>query len=436
MSHYCKSRAADWVLCTCITVGMAYAIFAGFVLEDDLSNTPLLTFVAGFVLEAVLLAFAYRRRTVIIGIAVGVVALIAAVVYIQANHPMTDETANSLFLAVLILIVTGLLVFLLSRTRPGILALFLMGTIIQAGSHFLQFPAPAWAFVLFLLAVFILFFYRCYTVSIRRAALGKIDLGGYTRQSAVICLIALLLSGGAYFGIVRPLNPPTQELRLITLMKSMDILEVLGVSSVRTVLDEEQTSSENPEDEEQGNNPGEEEDEDAMNAPEESSEPSDNAEPESDTDQTEAYSATAYLFRTRTLLWLLLLIPLGIAAAVALRIWFRRRWRAQVRGLSREDGAVNYYRFFLRRLKRAGLGKPPTHTLRQYAETNATALEPFAAGQATFPALTEIYQAVLYGDKVVTVAEFQLFEQFYDGFYANLRREMGLPKYLLHWFFL
>ena len=434
MKHYCRSRAADWILCTCITVGMAYAVFAGFVLEDALSNTPVLTFLAAFALNALLLLFAYRRQTVLIGVGVGVVLLIAAVAYIQAFHPMTDETENSLFLAVLILIVTAVLVFLLSRTRPGLIALFLIGTIIQAGSSFLQFPTPVWGFVLFLIAVFILFFYRCYAAALKRAVIGKTALGGYARQSAVICLIVLLLSGGIFLGVIRPLNPPTQELRLITVLKSMDLLEVLGVSSVHTVMDEDLTSDEDPDREEDSNDPGEEEDDDAMNAPEDGSDADDSADAaDADTDQTEEYSAVAYYFPVKTMLWVLVLIAAVIAALIRLRIRLRQRRRAQIRALAKEDGIVNYYLFFLRRLKRAGHSRPPTHTLRQFVAESETELAPFDADDVTFAALTELYEEVLYGGKAVTDEEFALFERYYDAFYQNLRRDMGTPKYLLYW---
>ena len=432
-----RSRLVDGFLCTCITVSLAEAIFAGFVLEDILSASVLLTILAAAVLTALLLLASSGRKATVAGIAVGVVLLAAAVVYVQSGHPINDETENSLLIAALVLFITAVLVWLLARTTAGTIALFLIGLLISAGSLFLEFPAPVWGSVLFLAAAALLFLYRRCTASVRRAAVGRVKPAGYTVQAAVVCLIALLLSGGLYYGIVRPLAPPTQELRLITQLKSMDLLQVLGVSTTRTVLDETLVSQEEPEDEKQGNEEGEEEDEDAMNAPEEAEEdPADATEPaEAEVSlDTQDYSAVRYNDSSISALWLLLLIPAAIVAAILLRIYLRRRRQRKLQALPPEAAAVQQYRFFLRCLKKAGIARPQSHTLAQYVQDNAGVLAAFTTSGADFVLLTEIYQAVLYGSQQISEEEGALFETFYAGFYPALRKEMGLPKYLLFWF--
>lgn len=433
MGYYIRSRAADWLLCLCLTAGLTAALCSGFVLENGLSGQAAAVFVLGAVLQALLLLIAYSRLTKAVGIAAGVVLAAAAVFYMQAHNLLADETANSTFLFLLIETVTAVLVFLLSRTRPGMVVLFLLGTLIQAGSHFLLFPAPLWGFLLFSFAALILFFYRTYTVSLLKAELGKVRTGRYLRQTILVCLAALAVGGGLYFGVVRPLNPPVQDLKLIRILRSMPVLEVLGVSSTEIILDTDLTSQEPPDQTDLGGEQGEE-DNMGMEGqqPETPPEPSDVQTEHSDSSQQ--LTVVRYDRDALQLLWLLLLIPLLIAGVFALRVVLRRRWHKRVQALPHADAVLTYYPFFLSRLEKIGLKRMPSHTLREYVAHQEVQLQAFDAGNSTFGALTVVYEKALYGGCTVTDEECQAFEQFYTQFYRNLRRETGTAKYCLQLF--
>lgn len=433
MGYYIRSRAADWLLCLCLTAGLTAALCAGFVLEDSLSGHAAAVFVLAALLQALLLLIAYSRLTTVIGISAGVVLAAAAVFYMQANNLLTDETANSTFLFLLIETVTAVLVFLLSRTRPGMVVLFLLGTLIQAGSHFLAFPAPLWGFLLFSFAALVLFFYRTYTVSLLEAELGTVRTGRYLRQTVLVCLVALAVGGGLYFGVVRPLNPPTQELKLIRVLRSMPILEVLGVSSTEIILDTDLASQEPPDETELGGEQGEEDSTGLEGQqPETPPEPSDTQTEHSDA--TQKVTAVRYDGEARQLLWFLLLIPLLIAAVFVLRVILRRRWHRRVQTLPHAEAVLTYYPFFLSRLEKIGLKRMPSHTLREYVSHQEVQLQAFDAEDSTFGALTAVYEKTLYGGCAVTEGEYQAFEQFYAQFYHNLRREAGTVKYCLQIF--
>lgn len=428
MQHYIKSRAADWILCTCLAASMTAAVCSGFVLEDALSHSPVAAFLIAAVLQALMLVIAYRRLNVRIGIAAGVVLAAVVVVYMQTQHPLADETANSLFIFLLIEVLAAVLTFLLSRTRLGLAVLFLGGNIVQAGAHFLQFPAPLWSFLVFLVAVFAMFFYRVYTVSLLRAEMGKVRIGQYLRQVAAICLAAVLLSGVAYFGVVRPLDPPTQELRLINVLKSMDVLEVLGVSNTQIILDPELTSEQPPEDTEQSDEQDQEES-DALDAP------LDTDDSQEDVKTTlQELMAIRYDWSVQQLWWLFVLLAALVVGIFVLRVALKRRWRKGLQALPHEDAVLRYYRFFLSRMEKAGLKKPPAWTLREYTDNMQLQLQAFEAGGSTFGGLTAVYEKVLYGGCSVTEEEYQGFETFCDHFYRNLRREIGPVKYYLQIF--
>lgn len=428
MQHYLKYRGAEYVLCVCAAASLVATICAGFVLEDSLSANAGAIFLLAAVLQALLLLFAYRKLTVGIGIAVGVVLAVAAVVYIQTRHPMTNETENSLFLFLLIGVLTSLLVFLLGRSRAGVIALFLAGNLVIAGAHFLQFPAPLWGALLFPLACGFLLLYRVYMVMLGRAVLGKIRLGRYLRQTVLVVLCAAVFAGGLFWGVIRPLHPPTQELKLITTLKSMQIMERLGVSSVKMVFDPQLSSTQDPERPEQDNAQ-------AQQDPTEGTQPSEIQAPQSLPEMANAEAAPInYDLSGPNYLWLLLLIPLAVIGAFVGRLLYKRHWREQVQKLSRQDAVVNYYRFFLRRLKKIGLGKPAFHTLREYADGSAHKLEAFQAGEVSFAMLTQVYEKAVYGGGEVTDEEYQAFFQFYQQFYPNLRRALGWGKYYLQVF--
>jgi hypothetical protein len=244
------------------------------------------------------------------------------------------------------------------------------------------------------------------------------------------------LAGGIFFGVVRPLNPPTQELKLVTLLKSMEPLETLGVASTRIVLDPELASQQEPEDRETGDETDQEQQSDSPQGETDLPDQSLNESAREDFTSTlqQTWSAVRYDAHSFQWLWLLLLIPLAVALAYLWRYQSRRRWRSRVQALSREDAVVNYYRFFLKRLGRFGLKRSPNVTLREYADANAFQLQPFEGEGCTFAQLTDTYEGVLYGRRQVTDREYAAYEAFFDRFYPALHKELGRVGYWLRAF--
>ena len=357
---------------------------------------------------------------------------VIGLVYINVSHPFTDETSNSAFIFALVLVVTALLVWLLTRSRPGTVVLFLIGTILCAGAHFLQFPIPVWCLFLFLLAISASFLFRVYNVSLQKADIVSGSTAAYLRQTGIVAVAVLLLAGGVFFGVVRPLNPPTQELKLITVLKSMQQLDRLGVSRTEIVLDPNLSSTEEPEDEEKGN----EENEEESDSPQ-----GENEIPQQSLTETmrenftsavqQTWAAARYDQHNFQWLWLLLLIPVAIAAAYIGRFERRKRWRKRVQALPRESAVVNYYRYFLKRLNRLGLKRSAHATLREYAALNEVQLQPFEGENCRFADLTAIYESVLYGRHRVTDQEYAAYEAFFDRFYLGLKKELGPVRYWL-----
>ncbi len=451
MMQYLKSRLPDWLLCTLMSAALSSAVCSGFEMSSPGKDSIAALLAAAAVVSLVMTVLAYRRVLTGIGIAAGAVIAVASVTYLKTVHPLADEAAHAGFIFALVCIIAGILVFLLSRSRFGIIVLFLVGNLIGAGAHFLQFENPLWSFLLFTAAVLIMFFYRVYIISLMNADMGRVRTGKYMTQTVAVCLAAALLASGIFAGIVRPLAPPTHDLKLIRILKQMDMLEVLGIYNVKTVLNPFRDSSKTPDQSDFSDRKGDDES-DALDGQDEDSEKDQEDNALTDSSLQIKADAIKYAFTEYHLGWIIpIVIILILAVAVAAVMSRRKRWRKAVQELSNEELVLNYYAYFLRCMAIAGLKKPSQQTLREFAESASHELEVFegrsagggdaaagaevhsGAGAVTFGQLSDIYERVLYGGMNISDEERGMFERFYDGLAVGLKKRMGALKYLLNY---
>lgn len=434
MTHFLKYRVWELLLCVCIGTGLVFHIYSGFLLEDGFSSDILKVVIFLAVETAALILFSYNRLTTGIGIGVGIILLALLLAYARSHDLVSDETGNSLCIAVTVTVLTGLLVYLASRSRPGLIALFLAGNIVMAGSAFLQFPVKAWCFLLFDFAVCVLFWYRNYVKTLRQVQSGKVRMPRFLAQTLLICLAAFVLAGGVYGGIVKPLDPPTRDLKLITKLKQMEILKLTGVYNIVEQLDPNLLSSNDPNGREDGRENEEEQAEEKPENGEEQQKTPDPSQPAEETPgnpETQDAQAIWYDLREIDIPWLIIMIAALILAAFLIRYYRKKRWERKVRELPPDSRIVNYYTFFLTRLERAGHKRPVNHTLYEYAQDLEHPLEEFTCGEASFLRLTDIYVRTFYGRNPATEEEALLFAQYYGKFYKALRKEIGIFKYIL-----
>lgn len=459
MMQYLRSRLPDWLLCTLMSAALSSAVCSGFEMTSPGKDSVIALFAAAAVMSLIMTVLAYRRVLTGLGIAAGVVIAVASVAYLKTVHPLADEAAHAGFIFALVCIIAGILVFLLSRSRFGIVVLFIAGNIIGAGAHFLQFENPLWSFLLFTAAVLVMFFYRVYIISLMNADMGRVRTGKYMTQTVAVCLAAALLASGIFAGIIRPLDPPTHDLKLIRVLKQMEMLEALGIYNVKTVLNPFKDSSSTPDQSEYSNQKGDEQN-DTMDGQDEEQQEENN---DAATDSTLQIKADAikYAFKEYHLGWIIpVVIILILAAAVAYVMSRRKRWRRAVRELSNEELILNYYAYFMRCIAISGIKKPSQQTLREFAQSASHELEVFAvnmgggdaaagagkysgsdsgdgpgmsADAITFGQISDIYERVLYGGMNATDAERGIYESFFDGLAVGLKKRMGVFKYLLNY---
>lgn len=326
-----------------------------------------------------------------------------------------------------VLLITGVLVWLLSLTRPGLGILFAAATLICSGAAFLEFPVPVWAYPLFGVSWVTTFLYKNYTITLKRSGCVTRKRPGFFLQSGAVALTALLVAAGIWAGAVRPADPPVRDAQLVRALQQVQLMETLGIYTPEVNSGKSPDSVEEPEQEETTEPAQDVADaETAQDAPDESA--------TADNGQGSYGGAGGVEGFDLRMFWLLLLLPAAVAAAYGLRARSRRKWRDAVEACDPETAARNYYIFLLERFGRMGIEKADEETLRDFAAGSADRTAAFAAKGADFQQLTSIYERLVYGNGGLRPGELDHFRAAYDGFYPALKRKIGKMKYILQYF--
>jgi hypothetical protein len=285
----------------------------------------------------------------------------------------------------------------------------------------------------FLSAVILVFLYRVYNISLLASYTGSVRFTRYTFQSAAFVLVIVLAAGAVYAGIIRPLDPPTHPLKLITKLESLEILQQVGVSSRTEVPDPDQTT-ENENDNKETTNQKENQNEDQ--SPQEEKDENLQGEIKQQTDTEKAQAVNYRRDRTWFYVTIAFLLVLAAVLPFVLRYLLRRRWERKVKESGPTEGAIMVYGYLLKKLRYAGFTKPPGITLFRYMKGQRKAMKAFAVGSTDMFALTRLYQQVLYGCRELEEADFTRFWKVYAAFRGNLKNKLGRVRYILRFFFI
>ena len=433
MAQYWKSSLWDAVLCAAASIGLALNVFAGYDTPDPRAGSPLMVGAVTVVCVALLFLAGYNRATTVAGIAAGVLAAAAAVWAVRSTGVLsgaaTIDESPALFW--IVTVATAAVTYLLGRSRLGLVLLTLAGCVMTAAFCFLEYPVSLPAFLLFLAAALVSLLLRVCRTGALRADRGSVRRGRYAVQSVVLVGLSLAMAGGIYAGIVRPLDPPTEELKLITTLQSFQLMEVLGISR-RTEIQSPDLTTQQTEDETQS---VQDELPDALpTAPVQLPDPD---REEDLVQQEESVPAQAITYLQQRPVWAALIaaaVILALLAPFGIKALLRRRWEDRVRRTPPGEQGRLLYDEILRKLRLAGLRRPPGVTLREYVQGEQAAFAPVAGEGGDFLALTEDYQRVVYGCQPLDEREAEAFWTAYRNCRRALPRLMGRPRYALRYF--
>lgn len=424
MRQYVRLHAWDFLLTVLIAIGMHLNTFSAFMIRESYMTNYLLVAVVTTLVMAVMFVIGYNKRNTIIGGAGWAVFLIGWIIYLRANDLINledgaDETIPAFWSIVLF---GSALIYLLTRSRKILFGAAPIGLLFCAAFKFLEYPVSVLGLFILIIAVILEILYLVYKDSLLTADYGNYTIRHFLEQSIAIVTVVLMLSSGVFYGIVKPLDPPTRDLKLITKLMSFDILELLGVASTQEVKDPNQGEEDQDEEEPPEEKEEEKDDEENEQNEEENKQESD----EKISAQTMSYNEKDY-----TVYWVTALIILLLAAPFVIKYVLRSRRRRRLNGLDASNQAAFVYDFFLDRLKKLGVGKADSQTILEYAEQQEGVLESFTAEDGTtFEEMTELYNYHLYSKLPIKTEDAAKFVAMYDSFYKNAKAFVGTWRYI------
>lgn len=443
--EYIKHCIPDFALCTAMSLCLSFNIIQGFTIpQEQLSNR------FGFIMLSLLLlvlcfAGAYNKKTVILSVLLWP-AFIITIACIGASQGNVDINQYAFYI---IIAATALAVFLLSRSYYGTIFLFFTGIMVFFVIVLLAYDHFDSLYIFFLLSAACMFFLKKYVHSALHTSTLKVSFSGFTFICAVICIIAMGLASTAYLYIVKPLSPPSAKLSLLIHIRSMKISERLGLYNHFHQYDNQRTTNTHNDRTNISRNKGEKApdtnpapDSNRQNQNEESRDTqtesiSENfdftAKDESSPDQAGAVSYTFKSFWALKLIAVVLACMLLTIAAKKLyrRLWYLKNIRKDPRAL-----IISFYCFYLKKFQVLGFKKKDQDTVYEYAHKMTGNLRSFSVGNADIHTLTNIFARVSYGNLDATKEECDLFLKFYQYFYKNCKRRLGIFKYSLKYLYL
>ena len=448
MRRYIRYSIPELLLCLVMSVGLSVSVFQGFYLSTSLvGNLPLLTAVCAALLILLFLA-GYDRRSSLIGVLIAIAAVIGSVMLLRANDmPLftAEAGADNAPLWLLITIICCASVFLLTRSPAGTGALFVLGSLCLSVLAVLEYNTRLWGFVLFLAACGVMFLYRRYLKNVLTISTAKNAFAPVLLYAAVMSGAVLLLSCATWLGIIRPLSPPTKDIRLVTRVVSVDVLDKLGVSRTLQVLDRNTFSDDVNENEHRVS--------DQMGEDVESIPVSDSAfaAAGSQPDEASDYTARRQQQKNRELLrrvvrylqlWLRQNVRLLLAAAIVsvlcgsvLFLLRRRMWHRRMLKLPARERSIKYYHWYRKKFAILGFPGPGTDTPLEYAARLDNRTRVLDAPDASWSDMTALFVKTYYGAQPATAEDERLMERYYRRFYPACREMLG-ARYVLKYFVL
>jgi len=427
--RYIKINAWDAFLCTFASASLNFAVMRSVFIPEALMDTilPVLLFCA--VWQILLFAAAYNKKTIVSALILFVLATVIIGVLVYSGTFRPDAFA----FYVLLTFLASAIVFLLSRTNAGAVVLACIGVLTIGSMTFLRYGDFIISMTVYLFSSVCLFFFRRHR-ALLTAGSGKIRLRYFTAATGCICAAAVALSACMYFAVIQPANPPTRGLKLITRLKTLPILEKLGVSAFIYLFDPDQTAT--PRNDESIIS-----DEDAPTGDDNSTQ-SPSSDDNSDTDtetlmqgaiNRKPASPVSYFGADNS--WLILPIPvlLIIITVFVLKQLHRklRLKRFAVNGKKEQIALI--YGYLIEKLPLAGIPSAGYDTAYEYSERIETRVERIFP-EGIFSGLTRVFCQTLYGKYEPCEDEFTMFIRCYKDFPSGCRHSIGFWRYILKYF--
>mgnify|MGYP002621672245 CR=1 FL=1 len=423
MIGYLNIRKWDMLLCAIMTFAITITVFAGFNATDESRNNLAFLIIGSAILTVFWFLVFYSRRTIIIGVIAVVAALVVILFAASANGvSLFTDNAENAYLKFVLLIAASFGVVILSRFQLGSILLFPCGIFLIALIEFMYSNKMVLPLLLFLCAAGMMIMYRNYITNILHSATVKIAPGRSVLMSLIMVLLVTSIAGGVFFAVVKPLNPPSRDVELLTKYMSLDVLEKLGVADVRTIHDLEENANNNQTEE--------------MTVEKQSDQDDQKDKEKGKSKSKSQLEREEWIKYHRDLLitGIPVLLAAIIAAVILLRLWFRKRKYQKMKEMDLSHRIPAFYQYFLNCFRHVGINRRPDETPYEFAARAGNQTRDFDVGGVGIEALTETYVAIRYGLREITNEELDGYDVYYNHIFKSCRKRLGLIKYIICFF--
>ncbi len=175
MKRYLKRYFWEFTLCFLVSSGLSVNVFAGYEMSDPRSGNLFAVTGAGLLAMAMLFSAHFNKKGIRISAPVTVAMLTAEAValYYTGAFSGVSPIDDNPVLFWIIVATASIAVFWTSRSRPGLVILFLAGTFMTAAFDFLKYPVLPQGYFVMILGIAALFLYRVHDRSMSCSNTGK-----------------------------------------------------------------------------------------------------------------------------------------------------------------------------------------------------------------------------------------------------------------------
>ena len=437
--NYWKYYGWEALLTLLMSVTTIITFAQGFYIPDSAADSILLAvlFSAGVLVYC--FSGNYNRQTMILFSILFVFIVVG--MFLALRSKGTDivdakDSSTSIYIYYIAAIVIPALVFLLSRTRPGLAVLFLAGVYLYALNAFLNFETKPWCLVLFMLASIIMYLMRRYRIMIIRSRTKEPAFGQFAGSTAGTVIVSVLLGTALFFGVIRPLAPPTMDLRVIAKYLSYQILEMIGVTQQYQQPDLNSESDMN--NDQQKDTSQKEETEEKTDEETQAEEGNDLERLDTGSNRDKEQRRAVSWEHSPVLLAALIAagIILAIVSAFLLKLLRRKKQMERLQLGDARQQIVDTYRFCLGRFEKIGLSRPAQYTELEYADSCSDRLAPYLEDTVSLEEMTDLFLEARYKGIPVSEEDAARFAEIYPAFLRNYRRLHGNLRYAARFFVL
>lgn len=440
MKQYWKNYIWEYLMCVAAASMLLLNTAQGFYIPDKLADNILLAVAACAVLMLLFFVGGYNKVSmVLVPVFTGAAVVLLFFLLRAKGVDIVDEEGSetAFYIYWFAFAVVCIAVYLCARFRLGVVILFLTGCCVSGILQFLEYPVFAWAGMIFAGACIVLFLLRQYRVQAMNSSTAAPNFRRFFQSAFVLVLAAVVVSCGVFFAVIRPLDPPTVDLKLLERYLAFNIIEHTGISDYYQIQSEEQYTDQTDDtiddtnEIEEGEPPVNQNEDTLYDDPE--TEPDDAVQPPGETQLSQiSYTLTPLL---QVVLWCVLIL-LALILPPVFRVLLRKRRLKAFEAMEPTVQVQELYRFYLKRFRHVGWKKRESETPLEFADRSGGALERYLSGTCGLDRLTDAFMEARYGGGVPDGEVCAECRAVYGVFLKNCKTQMGKVRYLLKFYVL